>query len=173
MELFNKCLTEWNAIIEALGHGQQSILVRKYNTNLKEFILYPTISYAHGNYLESFKDKYRHFVEENSFPNRDGKKMEVKYFARVESVVEKPITRIGGLSNLHIWTDKHIKSYFKNQKPYVWILRVYKLKEPNIVERTRGLKYAHLLKEVSLDGMKPVLTDSEFAKIVQEIGNKK
>ena len=28
-----KCLNEWNATIEALGQGKQSILIRKYNIN--------------------------------------------------------------------------------------------------------------------------------------------
>jgi hypothetical protein len=51
----------------------------------------------------------------------------------------------------------------------VWILRVYKLKEPVMAERTRGLRYANLLEEVSLEGIKPVLSDSEFNAIVQEI----
>ncbi len=27
-----KCLNEWNATIEALGQGKQTILIRKYNT---------------------------------------------------------------------------------------------------------------------------------------------
>jgi hypothetical protein len=56
-----------------------------------------------------------------------------------------------------------------NQKAYVWILRVYKLKEPAIAERTRGIRYANLLEEVSLEGIEPVLSDEEFSKILKEI----
>ena len=41
-----KCLNEWNATIEALGNGKQSVLIRKYGTSLKGFLLYPTVSYA-------------------------------------------------------------------------------------------------------------------------------
>ena len=69
MTKITKCLNEWNAIIEALGHAKQSILIRKYPTNLKEFLLYPTVSYANNdNYLESFSDK--DFAKENTFPNK-------------------------------------------------------------------------------------------------------
>ena len=41
-----KCLNEWNATIEALGQGKQTILIRKYGTTLNKFLLYPTNSYA-------------------------------------------------------------------------------------------------------------------------------
>ncbi|MGZ7136043.1 MAG: DUF1802 family protein [Methanobacterium sp.] len=41
MKTINKCLKEWNAIIEALGQGKQSILIRYYKTYIKEFLLYP------------------------------------------------------------------------------------------------------------------------------------
>ena len=54
MNEITKCLNEWNATIEALGQGKQTILIRKYNTTLNEFLLYPTVSYAkklyHGKY---------------------------------------------------------------------------------------------------------------------------
>ncbi|WP_369829823.1 DUF1802 family protein [Methanobrevibacter sp. 87.7] len=43
MSKITKCLNEWNATIEALGQGKQTILIRKYNTSLKEFLLYPTV----------------------------------------------------------------------------------------------------------------------------------
>ena len=53
-------LNEWNAIIEALGHGKQTILIRKYGTNINEFLLYPTIGYTKTNdILNFFKDNER------------------------------------------------------------------------------------------------------------------
>ena len=53
VETITKCLNEWNATIEALGRGKQSILIRKYGTNVNEFLLYPTVSYAlKDNYLD-------------------------------------------------------------------------------------------------------------------------
>ena len=170
MAKIKKCLNEWNATVEALGQGKQSILIRKYRTNLQEFILYPTVSYAlKNNYLSSFKEEYKSFAVENAFPVSEGKKMEIKYYAKLESILEKPKNRIGRLLKYHIWTNEHVKSYLGTQKGYVWILRVYELNKPVMVERTRGMKYANLLKEVSIDKIKPVLSDSEFDAIVQEI----
>ena len=58
MSEITKCINEWNATIEALGQGKQTILIRKYNTTLKEFLLYPTVSYANkDNVLDSFPYK--------------------------------------------------------------------------------------------------------------------
>ena len=49
---------------------------------------------------------------------------------------------------------------------YIWILRVYELKEPYWAEPTPGaLRYANLKEEVSLKGMEPVLNDTEFVKL--------
>ena len=169
-ETITKCLNEWNATIEALGQGKQSILIRKYGTNVKEFLLYPTVSYASkDNYLNSFQEDCKDFVKENTLPNKDGSKFEVKYFARVEKVVEKPSSRIGALNDYHIWTKNHVKSYLGNSKAQIWILRVYELDEPKFLERTRGIRYANVSDEVKLDNFKQVLSDSEFEKILKGI----
>jgi hypothetical protein len=170
MTKITKCLNEWNATVEALGQGKQTILIRNYNTTLPNFILYPTVSYAlKDNYLESFQPKYRDFVEENALPLKENSKFLVKYFAKVENVIEKPVSRVGSLKNHYIWTSEHVKSYMNTPKAKIWILRVYELKEPVMAERTRGMRYANLLELVSLDGIKPVLSDAEFNKITSSI----
>lgn len=53
---------------------------------------------------------------------------------------------------------------------FIWVLRVYKLKEPYWAEPTPGaIRYANLKNEVSLDGIEPVLNDSEFNKLVDNL----
>lgn len=168
MAKITKCLNEWNATVEALGQGKQTILIRKYNTSLKEFLLYPTVSYANkDNYLDSFSDKK--FVKENTYPNKENDKFEVKYFAKVEKVIEKSSGRIGTLNDFHIWTCDHVKSYLKNKKAYIWVLRVYELENPVFTKRSNGMLYANTLEEISIDNMKPVLSDKEFDKILSKI----
>ncbi len=72
MENITKCINEWNATIEALGQGKQTILIRKYGTNIDKFLLYPTVSYTlKDNYLDSFEKKYKSFVEGNALPKKD------------------------------------------------------------------------------------------------------
>lgn len=165
-----KCINEWNATIEALGQGKQTILIRKYKTLQKDFLFHPTVSYAaKEDYLQSFQKNHRKFVEENALPKKDGKKTEIKYYAKVDKVIEKPSNRIGGFSKYHIWTNEHVRSYLGSNKAQIWILRVYKLKEPVMAEHGGGQTYVNLKKPVSLEGIEPVLSDKEFSKIVESI----
>jgi restriction system protein len=51
---------------------------------------------------------------------------------------------------------------------YIWILRVYTLKEHYWVYPTLGaIRYANLREEVSLDRIKPVWSDSEFFQAIK------
>ena len=170
MTQIKKCLNEWNATIEALGQGKQTILIRKYGTTLNEFLLYPTVSYAlKDEVLDSFQDK--EFAKSNLLPNGDDA-YEIKYYATVEEVIDKSSTRIGAFNKFHIWTREHVKSYLGKNKAKIWILRVYKLDKPQMLKRTRGMKYANVDKPVKLEG-KPVIPDDEFNKLKEEILNTK
>lgn len=172
METITKCLNEWNATLEALGQGKQTILIRKYGTSVEKFLLYPTTSYANKDeFLDSFKKEEQSFAQKNALPKEDGSKKEVKYFATVEKVIEKPSSRTGTLNKYHIWTNEHVKSYLGSGKAYVWVLRVYELEKPVMVDRTKGLLYANVNEEIRLKG-KPVLNDAQFSKILTEIENK-
>ena len=170
MSEITKCLNEWNATLEALGQGKQTILIRKYGTTLNEFLLYPTVSYANKeNILDSFQDK--EFAKNNLLPNGDDA-YEVKYYATVEEVIEKPSTRIGAFNKFHIWTRNHVKNYLGRKEAKIWILRVYKLDKPQMLKRNMGMKYANVDKPVKLEG-KPVIPDEEFDKLKKEILNTK
>ena len=165
-----KCLNEWNATVEALGQGRQTILIRKYGTTVENFLLYPTASYAFKNdFLRSFEIEYKAFASANLIPKKEDGKTEIKYYAEVEDVVEKSSQRIGTLNKYHVWTKEHINSYLNNKKAKIWILRVYKLKEPVMVQTNGGTRYANLKDEVPIAGMKPVLTDEIFSSLKKEI----
>lgn len=164
-----KCINEWNATIEALGQGKQTILIRKYNTTLKEFLLYPTVSYASkDNVFDSFQDK--EFVKNNLLPNGENRTYEVKYYAHVEEVLEKSSARIGAFNNFHIWTREHVKNYLGRSQAKIWILRVYKLDEPHYLKRSNGMLYANVESPVELKGT-PVIPDNEFNKLKEDILN--
>lgn len=163
MKSTHKCLKEWNATIEALGQGKQTILIRNYKTNVTEFLLYPTVSYAlKDDYLDSFQSKHKKFVEENSLPEKKEDKVLIKYFARLEKIMEKPVSRIPS-DKQYIWTRDHVKNYMTGKTAFIWILRVYTLKEHYWAEPTPGaIRYANLKKNVSLDGIKSVFSDAKF-----------
>lgn len=163
-------MKEWNATLEALGQGKQSILIRNYKTNVSEFLLYPTVSYAlKDNFKDSFQVKYQDFVENNTLPEKKGDNVLIKYFASIEKIVQKPVSKIPS-DKYYIWTREHVKEYMKRQNLFIWILRVQRLKEPKWAEPTPGaLVYSNVKDEISLEGMKPVLSDSEFNRIIQGI----
>jgi len=171
MTEITKCINEWNATIEALGQGKQTILIRKYGTTLNEFLLYPTISYANkDDILDSFQDK--EFVKDNLLPTGENRTYEVKYYATVDEVIEKPSTRIGAFNKFHIWTRDHVKNYLGRKEAKIWILRVYKLDEPQMLKRSNGMLYANVDKPVKLEG-KPIISDTKFDKLKEEILNTK
>lgn len=172
MVKITKCLNDWNATVEALGQGKQTIIIRKNATTLKEFLLYPTVSYANKeDYLDSFKESKKDFVKENTLPNAEGKSYEVKYYATIEDVFETPVSRIGKFNNCHIWTKKHVSGYFDTKNANIWLLRVYELDEPVYCGRSRGMVFANVDKEIELKG-KPVIRGNDFEKLKEEILNK-
>jgi restriction system protein len=170
MESISKCLKEWNATVEALGQGKQTILIRNYRTNLTEYLLYPTVSYAlKDDFLDSFHKKHRGFVEKHALPEKKGDKVLLKYYATLEKLIERPVSRIPPERN-YIWTREHVKNYMSGKKAYIWVLRVHQLKEPYWADPTPGaIKYANLKEEVSLEGIEPVLSDREFEQIIKNI----
>ena len=108
MTEISKCLNEWNATIEALGQGKQTILIRKQGTTLKEFLLYPTISYANkDDVLDSFQDDYKSFVKDNLLPKGENRTYEIKYYATVEEVIDDNNTIILNSTNYN--KDNSIK----------------------------------------------------------------
>ena len=171
MSEITKCLNEWNATIEALGQGKQTALIRKYNTTLKEFLLYPTISYAKkDDILDSFTDK--EFAKNNLLPKGNDGTYEVKYYATVDEIIEIPSRNIRSFDKFHIWSHDHVKSYLKKKPAKIWILRIYELDKPQMLKRTNGMLYANVNKPFKLEG-KPVISDDEFNKIKNEILNTK
>jgi restriction system protein len=170
MQSIYKCLKEWTCTVEALGQGLQTILIRNYRTNLTEYLLYPTVSYAlKDDYLDSFQKKHQSFVETNALPEKKGDKVLIRYYATLEKLIERPVSRLPNESN-YIWTREHVREYMSGKKAYIWVLRVYKLSEPYIADPTPGaIKYANLKEEVSLEGIEPVLSDGEFSKVVERL----
>lgn len=171
MTEITKCINEWNATIEALGQAKQTILIRKYGTTLNEFLLYPTISYANkDNILDSFQNEYKSFVKDNLLPAGENRTYEVKYYATVEEVIDKPSSRIGAFNKFHIWTRDHVKDYLGRKEAKIWILRVYELDEPQMLKRSNGMLYANVDNPVKLEG-KPVIKDNTFENLKETILN--
>ena len=172
MKDITQCLNEWNVIIEALGQGKQTILIRKYRTNINEFLLYPTIGYANDKYLlNMFKENEREFVENNLYSIKEDKLSNVKYYATVEEIFKKPLTDVEKYDKFHIWSTDHVKRFFFMKKEMtIWILRVYELDEPQMLKMKGSMRFGNVDKNVKLEG-KPIISDSKFNKLKKEIIN--
>ncbi len=176
MENVKTYLKEWNAVIEALGQGLQTIIVRKYPTFINNFLLYPTSRYTlNDKFLDSFQDKYKPFVKNNALPNSKEKKLEIKYFIKCEGIVEIPYDKVGFLEDYSMWTSKHVQSYLDRKNAFVWLLRVFEISEPYMTKITLGLRYSKISKELSFDNLslRPVIKEDAFNEIVSDILNKK
>jgi restriction endonuclease Mrr len=120
-------------------------------------------------YLDNFQEKHQEFVAENALPDKNGDKVLIKYFATLENIIEKPVSRIPS-NKYYIWTNNHVKNYITGKTAFIWALRVYTLKEPYRAEPTLGaINYANLKEKISLEGLNPVLSGNEFAKVFNEI----
>ena len=174
MKEINNCLKEWNATIEALGNGYQTILIRTYTTKKKDFLLYPTSNYTYTKgYIKNFQDRYHSFIEKNALPNKEEKKTQIKYFASVEDIMTIYPSRINSIKDHIIWDTTHVKRYLRGKKGFLWLLRIYKLNEPHMADPTPGaIRYANLNEKVQISNLKPILSDKEFIKKAEEISNK-
>lgn len=165
----NKSLKEWNAIIEALGQGKQSIIIRKYNPAHKGLFLYPTFSYAKKDIFKMFKGECIDFVDNNLLPKIEKNKVEIKYLAKIDNVIDVDPLVVKKFNNYHIWAEKHVKDYVGRKKAKIWVLRVYKMNKPFMAKPNRGLLYANLTQDLDLDNSEPVLSDEKFYSLLNEL----
>lgn len=171
MEKTNKSLKEWNAIVEALGQGIQSIIIRKNPTHAKGFLLYPTFSYTlKEDFLNNFKEEFQEFVKENALPHKKAGKTEIKYFAKVEKVIEKSPSQISSFDKYHVWETSHVKDYLGQKKGYIWLLRIFKLEKPYMAEPNHSMKFVNLHEQVSLKNAVEVIDDIKYLKYSKSVG---
>ena len=170
MNVCNKCLKVGNPIVEALGAGIQTVMIRTYKPSPvgKQFVLFPTSFYKNLKTDYVFKDEFLDFVNNNIIPYNEDSMTEIKYYATVEYVIEDKNIPLSYLNDFHVWTDMHVYDYLGEKPIFIWLLRVYKLKKPVFRGNAKGNVYANLKEGISLDGIKPVISDDEFKEIKEK-----
>lgn len=148
-------LKEWAIVCKALEEGKQILLLRKggimefrkgFEVKHNEFLLYPT--YEHQS-RESVKDEYKIELEKLLCDKENDQKKSSKnahtinrniinLFAKVSDVIEiSDKSILAKLQNYHIWNDEYVTSrmnYNPSKPLYVLLLRVYKIKEPLVID---------------------------------------
>ncbi len=132
----NAGFKEWTLICDALGRGQQSIILRKggiaegrsgFRFQHDEFLLFPTLFHEQAAKLKVPADTRL------PPPRRDGQ-LEIRYGARVEWTED--VTEWGKVQRLapfHLWEEAEIAKRFRQDNaPMVSLalVRVMKLSEP-------------------------------------------
>ncbi|ALJ56260.1 hypothetical protein AMD24_00065 [Candidatus Xiphinematobacter sp. Idaho Grape] len=129
MDMF-PAFKEWALVCEALGRGQQNILIRKggisegksgFRFKYKEFFLFPT--WFHGQLEKTI-------LQDNLFPFFAGNTLEIRYLASVEWVrFIRDKEKIVHLREFHILQDFVIQERFQNRGwgIHVALVRVFRL----------------------------------------------
>jgi hypothetical protein len=120
---------EWEYIVNALGKGKQSIILRKggiaeeqgdFDVRGKEFILFPTLFHqAH----EMIKPKWLPFLTQPTY--HQNQKVRIKYFAKVvDAQVITDWEVVMRLSEHHAWETKVIEERFNRWDKKIQLLIV-------------------------------------------------
>lgn len=161
---------EWALVCEALGRGEQSVLLRKggiaegragFGFRHSEFFLFPT--YFHEQIVKV--RGARGAIP----PGRDGE-IEIRYFAKLEAQREiKVWEEAAALEPLHILAESVVRERFeyKGAGLHVALIRVFRLEPGWVLEDEPaygGCRSWVNLPELPVEiRLKPVLTDQEHA----------
>jgi hypothetical protein len=131
---------EWSFIVDALGKGRQSIILRKggiseeggdFDMKGQKFVLYPTLFHQTEQML---KPQWLPFLDGNKFyPNPD--KVKIQYYAEVaNSSIITDWNTIAKLNNWHAWKEEVIRERFERWNKSVNLLVLQTFELPQIYE---------------------------------------
>ena len=186
MSVPDKCqmgLKEWAVTCEAIGRGEQILLLRKggihedgkdFRVIHREFLLYPT--YEHQK-AELLRAEHQPALEALLARPHDPNQIVFTHFAKVEEVLEVvEQRRVDDLAPHYIWTTGYAQSRLR-WKPMlplsVMLLRAYRLEAPVAVPWLPGYggctSWVEVVTDVPLGSMEPVLPEAEFQDLVDAI----
>jgi hypothetical protein len=173
-------LKEWAGIVQALGEGVQSILLRKGGIDegtggfLPEhpwFWFYPT---AVHQAQQGVKPQFASASVPAATP--DSSHVPLRWLANVVRVERlDDLDTVDRLDALHAWTTETIHARFSYRKPGLWLMgvRVYAISEPISLpitpDHTGCRSWVPLASPLATLGAQPVLDDAAFAAISQAI----
>ncbi|MEY2410642.1 MAG: hypothetical protein QOF48_3312 [Verrucomicrobiota bacterium] len=173
---------EWATVVDALGHGEQILVLRKggiaegrdgFQIEHRRFFLFPTL--FHQQRESVTEPAQRRFDQiSHTFPGPD--------IARIEFLAEvaasrrlESLSETDSLHGQHIWRPEVISDRFdwgKEKNIFALAVRVYRL--PLVIELPMSPQYAGCKSWVELDkdiptmGMSPVLDQAAFDHKLQQ-----
>lgn len=176
-------LKEWAAVVEALGAGEQLLLVRKggildpegrFRVEHREFLLYPTWEHQSESLI---RPELRQRFLAALYPPAEPSRVTFLYYAGVayEHALKEP-GRLAGLEKYHIWTPEFFEkrlSYRPEEPTLVLALRVYRLPGPAVLPAEPAYagcrSWVPLAQPVAVEGAQPLLDNRRFRAALEEI----
>ena len=167
---------EWAVVVEALGSGQQIIILRKggisegrrgFQVEHAEFILFPTVFHQDKEGLVETAQKR---LAQGGTRSADPSSVRLEYFAHVVSWRRlESLERAERLHGQHIWRDEIVAQRFewgKEKNIYALAVRVFRLPGPVVLPILPGYggckSWIHLETEIPTEGATPVLSKEAF-----------
>jgi hypothetical protein len=178
----NIAFKEWAVVVDALGRGEQILILRKggirehrgqFQPEHAEFWLYPTQYHeAERSIIPSKRPALRE-IAASTLPDT----VNIEFYAVADPVLHiADATSIGRLQGRHIWTEQVLRERFefgRDRGLYAMIVRVYRRREPvrlPVRASYGGCKsWLELDRALTVEGLTPVLSDAEFDSRRDEI----
>ena len=171
-------LKEWATVLEAMGRGEQLVLIRKggliepgsgFELVNNTFVFYPTFEHQAVNYL---RPEFRGYFEQASAKRAPEGQVRFDLIGvAVSSASSSDPAIIKRLAPFHIYNDDFQTQRLKwqpDQPLIVAVIRAYRLPSPitiPVVPTYAGCKsWVALEQSVSIAGAVPVLSDQEFER---------
>lgn len=170
------CVRDWGPVVDAIGAGKQTILIRKAKPAHDDLLLLRTYTFTNERDFLSkhFQREFHEFVREG-VEDRDSRRSSVNLFVRVCKVIHVDSTQLQILRRIedsYIWTADHVVQHFQEEggrDAFVWILRAYSLPNHAVAVPRGPMVYYHLETPILLKEMRPVIAETEFAKLLNHI----
>ena len=176
-------LKEWATVLEAMGRGEQALLVRKggliepgtgFELISNAFVFYPTFEHQAVNYL---REPYRAYFEQAASQRAPEGQIRIELFglAAASWQVRDPAV-LDRLRDDHIYNDAFLSQRLKwqpDQPLVIAAVRAFRFPAPRILPvaaHYAGCKsWVELDAPVPLVGLQPVLDDAAFEKRLQRL----
>ena len=169
-------LKEWAGVIDAMGRGQQLVLIRKgglveaargFEIRSTEFVFYPTFEHQTVNYLRT---QYRRSLEEALAARPPEGQVRVELAGQVVlSRESRDPSLLERLEPFHIYNEQFLAQRLKwqpDQPLVVAVVRAFRLaaaQQLPVAAHYAGCKsWVELDEPVSLEGAAPVLDERTF-----------
>ena len=176
-------LKEWATVLEAMGRGEQLLLIRKggliepgsgFELLSNTFVFYPTFEHQAVNYLRA---PYQRYFEEATQRRAVEGQVRIELFGvAVASMRSTDPDLLGRLEAFHIYNREFLSQRLKwqpEQPLMVVLIRAFRFASPvtlPVLPRYAGCKsWVELDSPVPLATARPVLEDADFKRRAAEL----